>query len=102
MFGCITLSGCMGWGDMFRPTRSIVGDYSLLKFDEGGHFYYLCHDGHCGGEGSGILDGAVIRIAWSDEYLVVLMGSPGASGWRIISVRSGNVEGPFSDAEFQA
>ena len=84
---------------MFPPTRTVTGDYRLLKF-EAGTSYYLCVKDHCGGESVGLLDGAVLRIGWDDSHLAVLMVGPAAQGWRIVDLRTGHVEGPLSDDAF--
>ena len=77
----------------------MVGDYRLLKF-EAGTSYYLCVKDRCGGESTGILDGAVLRIGWDDGHLLVLMVGPAQQGWRIVDLGSGAVEGPLTDADF--
>jgi hypothetical protein len=93
---------------LFSRRREAAQDCGRLQLEqwEDGNTYYLNKKGHKGsGSGGGLLDGTVQRIGWSQRYIVAkrystFRGDP--DGWMVIDLQSGEITGPFSDAEFSA
>lgn len=99
--GIFTLVGCLGAGDIFVPSRDIVAGYRLQEF-ESGLAYYLCRpDGGCGGGGTGLLDGAVLKLGWSKTRILLYMNGPAPEGWRVVDVQRSSVQGPLADSEME-
>ena len=81
--------------DLFgNDRRSVVGPYGLFV---GEGTYYLVLDKFeppCG-----ILGGSVQQIGWNDRVILVQQktcgGRGGRSGWVVVNVKTGAVEGPI-------
>jgi hypothetical protein len=56
--------GCLGWGDMFAPKRSVAGDYFLKGDDDLETFYLFAHPGQ------GSVAGPLRRIGWNQQYII--------------------------------
>ncbi len=92
----VVVSACHG-----HPAKRLVGDFQLMRF-ESGQSYYLCVRAACGGETTGVLDGEVFRLGWTEKILVVEMGGPPRPhGWRIVEIGSQRVEGPMTEGDFR-
>ena len=85
--------------------RTVVGDYRLEQFKDF-KTYYLHREGQDDSlEGGSFIGGIVLRIGWSSRYIVAERHSfyPGdPDGWMVIDVKTGNLTGPFTEAEFKA
>ncbi|MEI8045359.1 MAG: hypothetical protein WCL11_28370 [Verrucomicrobiota bacterium] len=98
----VLLAGCFPGGG---TQRKIAGDFSLEQWEDG-TTYYLHRRGHAdSSEGGSIIGGTVLRIGWSNRYIVaqrhsIYRGDP--DGWMIIDVQTGDISGPFTDAQLQA
>lgn len=83
--------------------RPIVGGYRLEQFEN--YNFYLHKDGVDDTKiGGSILEGIVLKIGWNEQFIVAerqafSQGDP--NGWMIIDVRSGAINGPFSEAELR-
>ena len=91
---------CMGACDLFVPTKPVRGGYVLMR-EEGG--LYLLSDGRSNIGSGGVLHGIVQEIGWNEHYIVgsrFAMSSNVRSGWMIINVKTGEIRGPYTAAEF--
>ncbi|TFW26998.1 hypothetical protein [Duganella callida] len=89
--------GVMGCSD----TKSLPGNYKLERWEDN-KTYYLLGPSTQDAKGGGLIDGTVLRIAWSDEVifaerLSTFRGDP--DGWMLIDIKSGKVSGPISESE---
>ena len=83
--------------------RTVVGNYRLQQWEDF-ETYYLNKKGQ-EDSGGGVIDGIVIRIGWSDHYIIVerhanYHGDP--NGWMVIDVNSDKITGPFTETEIRA
>ena len=79
------ISGCH-----FDPfglnSKTIVGSYSLEKWEDG-VTYYLNGPGN--NEGWGVLEGTVKEIGWDEQYILVFQNDNCCgSGWRIVNSKT--------------
>ena len=84
-------------------TKSLPGSYKLERLGDN-KTYYLLGPSQQDGEGGGLIDGTVLRLAWNDvvigaERLSTFRGDP--DGWMIIDIKSGKISGPISKLEFE-
>jgi hypothetical protein len=85
--------------------RTVVGDYRLEQFEDF-ETYYLHKRGQDDSlQGGSFIGGIVLRIGWSSRYVVVerrsfYRGDP--DGWMVIDVKTGDMTGPFTEADFKA
>ncbi len=78
--------------------RRLAGNYCLRQWEDGETYYIDTLDSKDNG-GGGVIDGTVERIAWNDQYIVVLRRpnfGPDGYGYMSINVRNGRLEGPAS------
>lgn len=83
-------------------TKSLPGNYKLERWEDN-KTYYLLGPSPQDGKGGGLIDGAVLRLAWNDEVIGVerfstFRGDP--DGWMVIDIKSGKISGPISKTEF--
>jgi hypothetical protein len=85
------------------PERTVIGPYRLERFESGD--YYLHKRGRDDSAiGGSIIEGIVQDIGWNGRFLVAkrhsfYAGDP--DGWMIIDIASGEITGPFNEAEFK-
>jgi hypothetical protein len=95
-------AGCFPFGG---NVRKVAGDFRLEQWEDG-TTYYLHQRGHDDSkEGGSIIGGTVVSIGWSSRYILaqrysISRGDP--DGWMIIDTQSGNITGPFTDAQLSA
>ena len=65
---CIICQSCLGWGDMFAESKTIVGRYTLVE-DETGNFT-ICY-ALSTGDYIGRVNEKVLAYAIKDSFLVV-------------------------------
>jgi hypothetical protein len=83
-------------------TKSLPGNYKLERWEDN-KTYYLQGPSQQDGKGGGLIDGVVLRLAWSDEVIGAERFSTfrgERDGWMIIDVKSGKISGPISKSEF--
>ena len=91
---------CMGACDIFTPTKRLPGPYRLVLFES--ELYYLERESEIN-QPAGVVGGSIDAIGWTQKYIVARRhGMLGGSGWMIVSVQSGRVEGPLTDDEWIA
>jgi len=83
-------------------TKSLPGGYELEKWEDGTTFY-LNTPGNTTKNGAGAIDGTVQHIAWNKEIIAAercatFRGDP--DGWMIINVKTKEITGPLSAAQF--
>lgn len=83
-------------------TKSLPGNYKLERWEDN-KTYYLLGPLQQATNGGGLIDGVVLRLAWSEEVIGVerfstFRGDP--DGWMIIDIKSGKISGPISKSEF--
>jgi len=91
--------GCMGAFDIVVPSKSLPGNFRLIRFE--GENYYIEQLGR--EEAGGVLKGTVDQLGWSANYIIGrrnAISSALQSGWMIIGVEGNEIKGPFTDAEF--
>ena len=88
---------CLLSCDVFDEGRIVSGDYALYKPNVNGPYHLFRRFGSH--DGTGVLDGAVVRIGWCDSYVWALreraLGGY-VDGWMVVSVRDGVILGPIS------
>lgn len=85
--------------------RTISGAFQLEQWEDGTTYYLHKRGQDDSSEGGSIIGGIVIRLGWSDRYIVAERHSiyrGDADGWMIIDVQSGMIDGPFKEIEFRA
>jgi hypothetical protein len=58
------LAGCLGWGDMFAPKRTIAGDYFLMEGETSEGLYLFVR----GNDSS--VTGKLHQIGWNHQYII--------------------------------
>ena len=85
--------------------RTVVGDDRLEQFEDF-KTYYLHRQGQDDSlQGGSFIGGVVLRIGWSSRYIVAKRHSfspVDPDGWMVIDVKTGNMAGPFTEADFKA
>ena len=88
---------CFGAGDIFEAKKMLPGGYRLVRFEV--DTYYVGYGATIPG---GALGGAVTRIGWNEAYIVAWRaGLTGNSGWMIVDIEAGRIEGPLTDDELR-
>lgn len=84
--------------------RRLIGAYSLLQSEQDGRLY-LERTADTLRPVGGVLEGWIEKVGWDDRLIVArrmpVYGSA-RSGWMIVNVSTHAIEGPMSDAEFEA
>jgi hypothetical protein len=99
LFICFLLLVVAGCTD----TKSLPGNYKLQRWEDNKTYYLLGPSKNESDQGGGLIDGAVIRLAWSGEIIVAerfstFRGDP--DGWMVVEIKTGKISGPISIAEF--
>jgi len=93
---------CVGALDIFPPTKRLPGGFRLVQFES--RYYYVDRPKGGGGGIGGVLRGDIEQIGWNNDAIVAwrtAMTGSERSGWMIIDVHRGEVEGPFSEEQFR-
>jgi len=100
--------GCVGACDIFGvSTKELAAGYCLeLNREFSSYRLQKCFGiRDAATDGVGLLEGTVERIGWNDRYIAgwrtPAFGRDRA-GWMLLDTTNGRIEGPFSDAEFDA
>jgi hypothetical protein len=91
----LTMAGC-------SDTKSLPRNYKLERWEDN-KTYYLLGPSETKAQGGGLIDGVVVRIAWSEEIILAerfstFRGDP--DGWMVVEIKTGKISGPISQAEF--
>ena len=92
------IASCVG--DIFVPSMALPGGFRLEQF-ESTHYYVQRGDWLVPG---GVLGGEIGQIGWNEHHIVAwrsAMRGRETSGWMIIGVGRGSIEGPLSVAAFR-
>lgn len=95
IFFLLGVTGC-------TDTKSLPGNYKLERWEDN-KTYYLLGPSEQDVKGGGLIDGTILRIAWSDEVIFAerfstFRGDP--DGWMFIDIKSGKISGPISKSQF--
>ena len=93
---CLT-AGCIGALDILAPTKDLPGGFRLVQFE--GSSYYIQRGSVW--RGSGVLGGPIERIGWNADAIVAWRSAMKGSGWMIIDVHDGHIDGPISEEDLQ-
>ena len=98
--------GCVGACDVFsRTDKKLSGEYCLELEREFAHYRVQKCSGMRGAntDAIGLFEGTIQRIGWNDRYIVGWRSAAfggDRSGWMVLDVSTGRIEGPFGDADF--
>ena len=91
-------TSCIGAGDMFAPSKRLVGPYELFG-REGGEFS-IRGPRKPATDAGGYIDGTIDSLGWTSERILVRRAQPmfsgDSAGWFVIDVRSGEINGPLT------
>jgi hypothetical protein len=93
-------TACIGVLDIFAPSMDLPGGFRLEQFES---THYYIHRGTWI-EPGGVLRGEIGEIGWNEHHIVAwrsAMRGSEKSGWMVIDVGSGAIEGPFSGDELR-
>jgi hypothetical protein len=84
-----------------QPTRKIVGEYSLERFQENGMYYLITPEDLPGG---GVFDGTVQEIGWNNKWIlarVTRLYHGDTNGWYALNLMTKQVVGPIQESELR-
>jgi len=97
------LAGCMDQDPFGVTTRRIAGPYELKRWDEGPVQYFV-QGGSRARFSDWAIDGAVLRIAWDEQHILVQREASAGrdTAWVVVDVVGRSVSGPLSESDARA
>jgi hypothetical protein len=96
LFGCDALSN--------GPTKTLVGGYVLLCFDENGKYYLFAPGELNNNDNQGVFEGTIEKIGWNQDWILakvtkIYLGDK--NGWYAVNLTTKQIVGPLQESELK-